>query len=1180
MASPIRCCAQWRGIEETALQSALERLAEADILLVQGLPPESEYRFKHALIQDAAYENLLKSRRQALHRVVAEILRDEFPAIAAAEPEVLAHHFTQAGLDDAAIEWWGKAGDQALRRSAFKEATAHLGKAIEMADKIAQAAHATATQGGDRLRLQISYGNALISARGYGAQETTAAFARARELVAQAEDAADRFSAYYGLWVGPFTRGELAPMREVVQALLRDCEDKPTSPEAGIAHRLAGTTNWYAGDFEEARVHLDQALAIFDPQRDRDLAYRFGHDVGVAEMAYLAMVRWSLGEIDRAHRLAAEMVTQAIQTGHIPTVVYGHMHKAIFELMRRNPSGAAPHVEVFVDLARQHVMPNWLAYGRFFEPWARWHLAGRDGSLTDMRRAIATLREQGVALYTIALETVLAEVEAQEGQLETANATVDRALTETERTGHRWFEAETHRIRGEILLKRDLANTAPVEEAFLTAIAVAQKQKARSFELRAALALAKLYQSTGRVAEAHAVLAPALEGFAPAPEFPEIEEAQVLLAALAETDEVKNATASRRRRLHLQTAYANALIHARGHGALETSAAFDKAQALAAGDDDAAERFSAYYGRWVGSLNRGESTTMQETATAFLRETEHSPRSPEAGVAQRIAGLTSLYFGNYPEARERIEKALDILDSERDRELAFRFGQDQLAAAMIYLALALWPLGEVERARQFANRAVTQAAKSGNLQTLVYVNYHLCFFETVRGDRQRALPVAQALLDLAREHAMPVWEALGRFLHAWANWVVDDQQIELAEMRQGIERLRELGQGFHRSYLRGLLAEALADEGNLDIALAELDDALIEAGTMDQYWSDAELHRIRGEILWKRDPADTAPAEEAFLTAIAIAQQQKAKSFELRAALSLAKLYQSTNRAADAHAVLAPALEGFSPTPEFPEISEAQALLATLAETDEVKNAAASLQRRLKLQTSYGQAVMLSRGYASEEAKTAFTRARGLAAQIEDVAERFNAQYGLWVGSFMRGDFGLAREAAETCVREAETKGRMTEATVGRRILGLTCLWQGDFAEAQTNLARALEMYDPERDRDAKFRFYINSCIGLKPYIAQTNWILGEFEQARSVMEGAVADAAASGHVPTQANAYFFKIIFDMVRGDAEAARTDAEIVIQISEQHGLALYLALGKLSAMWAGAQLDDRQADLTEL
>jgi predicted ATPase len=123
------------GMEDADLQATLERLADADILLVQGLPPDSDYRFKHALIQDAAYENLLKSRRQGLHRRLAEILRDRFSDTAAAEPEVLAHHFTHARLTDAAIEWWGKAGDQALRRSAFQEAISHLGKAIEMADK-------------------------------------------------------------------------------------------------------------------------------------------------------------------------------------------------------------------------------------------------------------------------------------------------------------------------------------------------------------------------------------------------------------------------------------------------------------------------------------------------------------------------------------------------------------------------------------------------------------------------------------------------------------------------------------------------------------------------------------------------------------------------------------------------------------------------------------------------------------------------------------------------------------------------------------------------------------------------------------------------------------------------------------------------------------------------------------
>jgi hypothetical protein len=160
----------------------------------------------------------------------------------------------------------------------------------------------------------------------------------------------------------------------------------------------------------------------------------------------------------------------------------------------------------------------------------------------------------------------------------------------------------------------------------------------------------------------------------------------------------------------------------------------------------------------------------------------------------------------------------------------------------------------------------------------------------------------------------------------------DERRLEMIRSRlEDIPALHELGQGFYRPYLRGLLAEAHADGGNLDIALAELDDVLTEASTMDQHFSDAELHRIRGEILLKRDPINTRPAEEAFLTAIAVAQQQKARSFELRAALSLAKLYQSTGRVAEAHAVLAPALQSFSPTPEFLEIEEAQTLLAALA---------------------------------------------------------------------------------------------------------------------------------------------------------------------------------------------------------------------------------------------------------
>ena len=1167
------------GQEDAALQAALERLAEADIVLVQGAPPESDYRFKHALIQDAAYENLLKSRRQALHRRVAETLRDRF-ADNAAEPEVLAHHFTQAGMTDPAIEWWGKAGDQALRRSAFQEAIAHLGKAIEMADKEAQAAQAAAPQGGDRLRLQISYGNALISARGYGAQETTAAFARARELAAQARDAADRFSAYYGLWVGPFTRGQLAPMQEVVQALLRDCEDRPASPEASIAHRLAGTTNWYAGDFEEARKHLEHALAIFDPQRDRDLAHRFGHDVGVAEMAYLALVRWSLGEVDDACRLAGEMVRLAIETGHIPTVVYGHMHKAIFELMRRNPSGAAPHVEAFFDLARKHVMPNWVAYGRFLEPWERWHLGVRDGGLNDMRNAVTMLREQGVALYTIALETVLAEVEAEVSQLEPANATVDRALAETERTGHRWFEAETHRIRGEILLKRNPVNTAPAEEAFLTAIAVAQQQKARSFELRAVLSLAKLYQSIGRAADAHAVLAPALEGFSPTPEFPEIAEARELLSALAKTDEVKNADASRKRRLQLQVSLANAMLQSHGQHATETKAAFDRARELAASTDDPLQRFSTYYGLWVGGYVRGEKATMTEAAESLLKESDTRPDSGEAGIAHRIYGVTCwMARGDLSAARDHLEKAVALYRPERDCELVHRFGQDVGVAARAYLSLVLWVLGECDRSRAILTEMMALAAETKHAPTLVYAHYHAAFYETFRLDPIRTKVHAETCLALARERGLEVWTLLAPPMLAWANANLRRAEADWEEMRRRLADARQRDVRLSEVTGRPLLAAGQSDGGQTGAALATIDQAIAEAQQSGICAFDPESNRIRGEILLKRDAANSAPAEEAFLTAIAVAQVQKARSFELRAALSLAKLYQSTGRAADAHAVLVPALEGFSPTPEFPEIEEAQATLATLAQTDEVRNVAAVRHRRLKLQADYGQALMWSKGFGSQEAKTAFVRAKELAAGVENPDERFAIYYGQWVGSALRGELGFARETVETFLREANERGARAEAAVAHRVLGLTCHAQGEFTIAQQHLEEALKLYDPQHDREVNFRFGQDTAASARAYLAHTDWQFGKFERMRELMEEAVAHAVESTHPPTLANVLYFNATLEALRGDAEGTLRVAEMLGQVGQAHGLALYQTFAAIYSAWARARTGDRTGRVIE-
>ena len=227
------------GMEEAPLREALERLAEADILLVEGLPPEAEYRFKHALIQDAAYENLLKSRRQALHRRAAETLRDQFPERAAAQPEVLAHHFTEAGLTEAAIDWWGRAGDQALRRSAFTEAIAHLGKAIEMADKAAGAAAKSIEKApaptDQRLKLQTSYGQAMAWSKGFAGEETKAALAQTERLAAVSDNVAERMKAHFARWAALFVGGEFEAAHGAAESFLHDA--KSDGRRASRRHR-------------------------------------------------------------------------------------------------------------------------------------------------------------------------------------------------------------------------------------------------------------------------------------------------------------------------------------------------------------------------------------------------------------------------------------------------------------------------------------------------------------------------------------------------------------------------------------------------------------------------------------------------------------------------------------------------------------------------------------------------------------------------------------------------------------------------------------------------------------------------------------------------------------------------------------------------------------------------------
>src|ERR1700722_8097673 len=236
-----------------------------------------------------------------------------------------------------------------------------------------------------------------------------------------------------------------------------------------------------------------------------------------------------------------------------------------------------------------------------------------------------------------------------------------------EEGGQHYADSFLNRLRGDILLKRDPADPAPAEEAYRTAIVVAKQQAARGYELRAALALAQLYQSTGRPAEAHAVLAPALEGFSLTPEMPEIAEAQALLSALSKNDEVKAEAARRQRLTQLHAARGVALFAARGGGALETTAEFASAREQTFGDEATSERFVADFGLWVGSYVRGELPSMRAHAAAFLNDVAVKPESPEAGVAHRTAGITCWFAGEYREAQDHLERALALFEPGRDR---------------------------------------------------------------------------------------------------------------------------------------------------------------------------------------------------------------------------------------------------------------------------------------------------------------------------------------------------------------------------------------------------------------------------------------------------------------------------------------------------------------------------------
>jgi class 3 adenylate cyclase/predicted ATPase len=523
------------NMEDAALQAALERLAQADILLVQGLPPESVYRFKHALIQDAAYENLLKSRRQALHRSVAEALRGNLAATAAAEPELLAHHFTQAGLTEAAIEWWGQAGQRSLERSALVEAAEQLTRALVQIATLP----GTPALRRQQIKLQVSLMTPLVHVKGYAAPETKAAAERARLLIEQAEalgeppeDPLLLFVVLYGFWAANYIAFNGDIVRDLGAQFFAMVKKQATIAPQMIGHRLMGTSLLSTGEIAEARAHFDKGIALYDPTEHRTLATRFGVDVRVSILSYRSWALWMLGYPEAALADAEAALSDAREIGQAATLMFALNYTSLPHIFRGDYAKAKAVVDELVVLADEKGTLIWKASGLSLQGILL-ALSGKPAEAIPMIISGRSMYESTGATLGLSWRSPhLSAAYAELGQFDDAWRCVNEAITAVEATKETWCEAESHRVAGEIALKSPEANVPNAQAHFERALAVARAQQAKSWELRAAMSMARLLRDQGKRDEARDQLAPVYGRFTEGFDTLDLKDAKALLDEL------------------------------------------------------------------------------------------------------------------------------------------------------------------------------------------------------------------------------------------------------------------------------------------------------------------------------------------------------------------------------------------------------------------------------------------------------------------------------------------------------------------------------------------------------------------------------------------------------------------------------------------------------------------------
>lgn len=511
-------------LEEPILRQGLAQLVNAEILYQRGLPPQAQYLFKHALLQEAAYQSLLRQTRRHYHQHIAQVLEEHFPETRAAQPELLAHHYTEAGLNALAVAYWQQAGQHAQTRSAHVEALAHLRRGLTAAAALPE----TTIRLRHELTIYLSLGVSLMATQGYASPEVEDAYLQARDRCQQAGEHTQLFTVLRGLWLVYLVRGAIPTAIEQGTQLLHLAQQQTDPTLLLEAHRALGASLFFAGDLQQASNHLAQGLALYTTQQHNALTLRHGQDPAMACMVYTAWILWLRGSPDQALGPIQQALDLAQQCMHPFCLAFAHTFAVFLHWNRRDLPAVAAHVDASLALTQQQGFPLLQALGMIFQGGVRATQTGGEAGLEQIRQGIAAYRATGAELNLPYILGLLVEVSRYTQPTAESLTVLTDALALMEKSGERLHEAELYRLQGELRLQLGQQESA-AEACLQHALTVARRQQAKSFELRAALCLSRLWHRQGKSSQAQHLLTEITRWFEEGLDVGDLQEARAFL---------------------------------------------------------------------------------------------------------------------------------------------------------------------------------------------------------------------------------------------------------------------------------------------------------------------------------------------------------------------------------------------------------------------------------------------------------------------------------------------------------------------------------------------------------------------------------------------------------------------------------------------------------------------------